>query len=116
MIQLEISPKLSAHLDAIGLDPALFARVRTLYDGRVALGLDGESAELLKRTYTRFVRAGASLSDADKATLRTMNATLASTFEHPPPEPLPLARPPIDRKFGVSGRHSCLQAPPDGIR
>ena len=31
-LQTEMSPKLSAHSDAIYLDPALFARVRTLYE------------------------------------------------------------------------------------
>jgi peptidyl-dipeptidase Dcp len=77
-IQAEMSPKLSAHRDAIYLDAALFARVKTLYDGRATLGLDGESAQLLKRTYTQFVRAGAPLSDEDKATLKELNRTLAS--------------------------------------
>jgi peptidyl-dipeptidase Dcp len=77
-IQLEMAPKLSAHRDAIYLDPALYARVKTLYNGRSALHLDGESAQLLKRTYTQFVRAGAPLSEADKAKLRELNGTLSS--------------------------------------
>jgi peptidyl-dipeptidase Dcp len=77
-IQIELSPKLSAHRDAIHLDPALFARVRSLYERRASLGLDGESAQLLARTHTLFVRAGARLSDSDKATLQRINETLST--------------------------------------
>ena len=65
-LQTEMSPKLSAHSDAIYLDPALFARVRTLYEQRASLKLDPESLRLLERYHTNFVRAGAQLSDADK--------------------------------------------------
>jgi len=77
-IQVEMSPKLSAHGDAIHLDATLFARVKALHDRRGTLGLDGESAQLLDRTYTRFVRAGALLGDAEKATLQRLNETLSS--------------------------------------
>ena len=77
-IQTEMSPKLSKHRDAIFLDPALFARVKALYDQRATLGLDGESAQLLARTYTQFVRAGAPLSEADKTSLRELNGKLSS--------------------------------------
>lgn len=84
-IQVEMSPKLSAHFDAMHLDPLLFRRVETVHAQRAALGLDTESDQLLTRTYARFARAGAALPDADKATLRTLNETLSSlttTFQH----------------------------------
>ena len=84
-IQTEMAPKFAAHSDAIYLDPALFARVKSLYNRRDSLGLDGESYQLLTRTWTQFARAGAALSDADKATLRTLNTTLSSLttqFQH----------------------------------
>ncbi len=77
-IQTEIAPKLAAHADAIYLDPALFARVKTVHDAQASLGLDDESMQLLTRTYLQFTRAGAALSDGDKATLRSLNATLSS--------------------------------------
>ena len=77
-IQTEMSPKLAAHRDAILLDAALFARVQMLYEQRAKLGLDAESTQLLKRTYTQFIRAGAPLSDADKTRLRELNAQLSS--------------------------------------
>ncbi|MEP6937229.1 MAG: M3 family metallopeptidase [Chthoniobacterales bacterium] len=83
-IETEMAPKLSAHQDAVHLNGPLFARVRTLYDGREKLGLDPESRYLLERYYKDFVRAGAKLSEADKTKLKAMNAelaTLQTTFE-----------------------------------
>src|SRR5690606_39797066 len=44
---------------------------------REGLGLDAEALRLVERYYTDFVRAGANLSDADKARLKEMNAELA---------------------------------------
>jgi peptidyl-dipeptidase Dcp len=72
------APRLQAHTDEILLNPKLFARVKTLYQARDTLGLDDKQKFLLQRTYTRFVRAGAELSDADKAKLRDINGQLAS--------------------------------------
>ena len=83
-IEKETAPKLSAHRDAIFLNPKLFARVQELYDKRDSLGLDPESAYLLERYYKDFVRAGAKLSDADKENLKKINselATLQTDFE-----------------------------------
>ncbi|PZQ63022.1 MAG: dipeptidyl carboxypeptidase II [Sphingomonas taxi] len=78
--QEALAPKFAAHQDAIALDPALFARVRTLYDQRQALGLTPEQLQVLTLTYENMVRAGARLSPADKATLSGLNAQL-STLE-----------------------------------
>ena len=77
-VRSEVAPKLAAHSDRILLDARLFARVQAVYDGRAALGLDGESLRLVEEYYTDFVRAGARLSDADKQRLRDINAELAS--------------------------------------
>ncbi|MGH8077220.1 MAG: M3 family metallopeptidase, partial [Lysobacter sp.] len=76
-LQAEYAPKLSAHSDAISLNPKLFARIKALYDARTTLGLDAESLRLVERYHTNFVRAGANLSDADKTKLRAINAELA---------------------------------------
>jgi peptidyl-dipeptidase Dcp len=78
-----LAPKLAEHSDAIYLDPALFARVKTLYDQRDTLGLTPEQATVLAHTHDNFVRAGALLNDADKAELRKLNAessTLSTAF------------------------------------
>jgi peptidyl-dipeptidase Dcp len=77
-IDSEIAPKLQAHEDAIYLDPALFVRVAAVYERRSRLGLDSESLQLLERYHIEFVRAGARLSDADKARLREINGQLSS--------------------------------------
>lgn len=82
-IQEEVAPKLAAHQDEINLDPKLFARIKTIYDARDTLNLDAEQKRLVDRTYDQFVRAGAQLSDADKATLRKLNVeetTLSTQF------------------------------------
>jgi len=77
-VEREMAPKLSAQQDAIQLNPALFARIRTLYDQREQLGLDAESRRLLERYYKDFVRAGALLSESDKTRLKTLNTELAA--------------------------------------
>jgi peptidyl-dipeptidase Dcp len=77
-IQAEMAPKLSAHQDAISLNPKLFARVDTLFQNREKLGLDPESKRLVERYHTDFVRAGAKLNETDKAKLKGYNAELAS--------------------------------------
>jgi peptidyl-dipeptidase Dcp len=43
---------LAAHSDAIHLNPALFGRIRVLYEGREALGLGPEELRLLERYST----------------------------------------------------------------
>ena len=77
-IDTEMAPKLAANSDAIFLDAALFARVDSLYQRRATLKLDPESLQLLERYHVMFVRAGAKLSDADKARLRSMNEQISS--------------------------------------
>ena len=76
-IDRELSPKLAAHSDAIRLNDKLYQRIKTLYDRRAKLKLDAESAFLLERYHTDFVRAGARLSGADKETLKALNGQLA---------------------------------------
>jgi peptidyl-dipeptidase Dcp len=77
-LDVEISPKLSAHYDTIALNPALYGRVKALYDARATLGLDAESARLLERYHTDFVRAGARLDEAQKTRLKAINEELAT--------------------------------------
>ena len=76
-LQAEFAPKLSAHQDAIALNPKLFARVKALHDARATLGLDAESVRLIERYHTMFVRAGANLTEAQKTRMKVINAELA---------------------------------------
>jgi peptidyl-dipeptidase Dcp len=76
-IQREMAPKLSAHQDSIMLNPVLFARIEALYLQREELDLDAESLRLLEDYHTRFVRAGARLSEEEKDVLKAINTELA---------------------------------------
>lgn len=77
-LEAELSPRLSAHSDAILLNHALYTRIKQLHDRRAALKLDPESLRLLERYHRDFVRAGAALSEADKTALKALNSELAS--------------------------------------
>jgi peptidyl-dipeptidase Dcp len=76
-IQAEMAPKLSAHYDAINLDPKLFARVKAVYDARATLNLDTDDARLLDKTYKDMVHAGALLSADQKAQVKQINGRLS---------------------------------------
>jgi peptidyl-dipeptidase Dcp len=72
-----LAPKLSAHNDAIYLNPKLYARVQSIYDRRDSLGLGPEAKYLVERYHLFFVRSGAALKPADQAALMKINAELA---------------------------------------
>ena len=73
-VDAQVSPELAAHSDSITLDPKLFGRIDALYQQRASLGLDPVSERLLERYHLDFVRSGAQLNDADKTTLKALNA------------------------------------------
>ena len=77
-IEEEIAPKLAAHQDSINLNPALFKRIKDLYDARESLGLNSEDAWLLERYYKDLIHAGAHLTDAQRARLKELNEELSS--------------------------------------
>jgi peptidyl-dipeptidase Dcp len=77
-IETEMAPKLAAHRDAILLDPALFARIDSLYRRRESLKLDAESMQLIERFHTQFARGGANLAEAAKEQLRSLNGQISS--------------------------------------
>jgi peptidyl-dipeptidase Dcp len=72
-IQEVEAPKRAALQDAITLNSKLFARISQLYRSRQTLNLDAESLRLLEVDYQQFVKAGANLSDSDKAKLKKLN-------------------------------------------
>ncbi|RZT83421.1 peptidyl-dipeptidase Dcp [Pseudonocardia sediminis] len=77
-IEAEIGPRLAAHSDTIGLDPALFARIDALHAARDDLGLDPESLRLLERHHRDAVRAGARLGPDEQTRLRALNGELST--------------------------------------
>ena len=77
-INTEISPRLSAHDDSITLNPALFQRVKAVYDARATLGLGVEDAKLLERTYDGMVQAGALLTETEREQVKVINTSLST--------------------------------------
>ena len=76
-LEREIYPMLSKHSDDISLNPALFARVKAVYENQAKFNLDKELKKLLEETYKGFVRGGANLSEADQAKLRELNSEIS---------------------------------------
>jgi peptidyl-dipeptidase Dcp len=70
----EVAPDQAAATDAKFLNTKLFKRVEAIYNKRAELKLDPESDRLVEYYYQKFVLSGANLSDADKVTLKKLNA------------------------------------------
>lgn len=76
-IAKEISPLLAEFSNDVGLNQALFAKVKTVYDSKENQDLSPEQKMLLDKTYKSFVRNGANLNDADKTKLREIDKKLS---------------------------------------
>jgi peptidyl-dipeptidase Dcp len=76
-VQEAETPRLAALQDAEFLNPKLFARVDAIYQKRDTAGLDAESRGLVEMTRQSFTRAGARLSEADRARMKQINEQLA---------------------------------------
>jgi len=76
-MRAEIAPKLSAHHDAIMLNPQFFARIKRLFDNRDSLNLSTEDSWLLEKYYKDLIQAGAHLSDEQRARLTELNGQLS---------------------------------------
>jgi peptidyl-dipeptidase Dcp len=76
-IEEEMAPKLAAHQDAINLNPALYARIKSLYANRESIGLNTEDAWLLERYYKDLIHAGAHLSESERDRLKELNEELS---------------------------------------
>ncbi len=71
------APRLAAHNDAIYLNDQLYQRVKSVYDHRNAESYTPEQKRLVERYHRDFVRAGAELSEPDKARMRALNQELS---------------------------------------
>ncbi|MEA3064629.1 MAG: peptidyl-dipeptidase Dcp [Sphingomonadales bacterium] len=74
------SPKLAAAYDEIVLNPQLFQRIKTVYEGRTSSGLDAKQQRLVTRYYENAIRRGANLNPEQKQQLTAYNQQLASAF------------------------------------
>src|SRR6201991_665397 len=84
-IDKEVSLRMARHWNPIMMNAVLFGRIAQLHENRANLGLDPEQLRLLERTYTRFHRAGAGLSDEAKTRMAEINerlAHLSRAFSH----------------------------------
>jgi len=79
-IESRLSPKLTAHLDSIQLNPLLFLRLKELADmrSRGALELDAESDWLLTKYLQDFIHAGAELDPDSRKRVAQINEELAA--------------------------------------
>ncbi len=73
----EIYPKLSSFHSDISLDAQLFEKVKSVYDNREKMNLNGEQRRLLEKTYLSFTRNGALLSPEDKEKIRKIDHELS---------------------------------------
>ena len=86
-LQKELSPIMSKHSDDIAMNPALFARIKTVYDKYQQIKLENkednkdllnhEQEKCLDNVYKSFVKRGAELSAEDQAKLRELNLELS---------------------------------------
>ncbi len=76
-IEEEIAPKLSAHRDAISLNPALFERIGLLHKSKETVDLSDEDSWLLNKYHNDFIHAGAHLSKESRKTLAAINEELS---------------------------------------
>ena len=77
-IAAEVSPKLSAHSDAISLNKKLFSRVNSVYEKRDELGLSTEQMRLVEETHKGFIRSGVQLDTSSMEKLTQINQELSS--------------------------------------
>ncbi|WP_291884241.1 M3 family metallopeptidase [Cellulomonas sp.] len=79
-IEEEVAPLMAAHHDATYLDARLFGRVEALHEAAEAgtLDLEPDTAWLLHRTRTAFIRSGVRLDADAQQRLRALNAEITS--------------------------------------
>ncbi len=79
-IEEEVAPLLAAHSDALYLDARIFARLEALHQAVESgdLVLEPDTAWLLHRQRTAFIRAGIGLDAESQDRLRALNAEITS--------------------------------------
>ena len=76
-IAQEVSPLLTEFGNDVTLNPALFKRVKAVYESKDSLDLSPEQLTLLDNSYKGFSRNGANLTDEDKTNLREIDNKLS---------------------------------------
>ncbi len=76
-LEIEISPRFTAHQSSIFTNSQLFSRVMAVYNARQSLTLDAEQLMLLEETHRRFIRAGAALEPDVRTKVNALDEELA---------------------------------------
>ncbi len=76
-LQRSFSPALAAHGSETYLNAELFKRIETVWSTRESAGLNAEEMRVLELTRRNFIRAGASLTGADRERKKEINSRLA---------------------------------------
>ena len=79
-VEKEAMPIFTAFQDEVVQNPALFARIKAVYDKRDSLNLTPEQKRLVWVTYRRFAQQGAALNEADKKRLAEVNKELSVLY------------------------------------
>jgi peptidyl-dipeptidase Dcp len=79
-VEKEMNPIFAAFGDEVVQNPALFARIKAVYDKRETSGLGPEQQRLTWVTYRRFVREGAALDADGKTRLTEVNQELSKLY------------------------------------
>lgn len=76
-IARETTPLLSAHSNDISMNQELFARIRSVYQGRRDMGLDTEQLRTVETYYRDFERNGAALPEEKREVLKQLNERMS---------------------------------------
>ncbi|MDP6466245.1 MAG: M3 family metallopeptidase [Pirellulaceae bacterium] len=79
-VERVVEPKLAEHQDKVTQNEKLFSRIAAVYESDAKEKFTLAQKRLVEDRYKQFVRRGARLSAADKATLSRINKRLASLF------------------------------------
>ncbi|MDP6059297.1 MAG: M3 family metallopeptidase, partial [Pirellulaceae bacterium] len=79
-VERVVEPKLAEYQDKVTQNEKLFSRIAAVYESDAKEKLTLAQKRLVEDRYKQFVRRGARLSAADKATLSRINKRLASLF------------------------------------
>jgi len=77
VIARELTPKLTAHRNAIRFNQTLFERIKAVYDMRETLNLDVEQMRVVEKIYNDFARNGAALPEEQREQLKKLNERMS---------------------------------------
>jgi peptidyl-dipeptidase Dcp len=84
-VEKEVALRETRHWNPIMMNAVLYGRITKLYEARKIMRLTPEQRRLLERTWTRFHRAGAGLSEEAKTRMAEINerlSHLSTEFSH----------------------------------